>query len=105
MGMKKSQGNIDFKIKTEKFKQYLKIIPSDAKVSASNNIAAHLSEREWIFVLPYGMDNADFIVIHNEEKFNSIVNRSNYDLVTEDLKNNFYIYKKRLNTNCNYCNP
>jgi uncharacterized membrane protein/uncharacterized membrane protein YbhN (UPF0104 family) len=37
-------------------------IPSEAVVAASNNVAAHLSNRETVYILPLGLEKADVIV-------------------------------------------
>lgn len=42
---------------------YLSRISSEYSVSASNNLGAKLSQRENLYVIPYGTSNADFIAI------------------------------------------
>lgn len=58
--------NLDMFTKHEKNKELidktLAAIPQDAKVAASNNIGAHLSNRRDIYVLPMGVDQADVVV-------------------------------------------
>jgi len=44
--------------------QTLTQIPSTARVAASNNIASHLTNREYLYILPLGIKNADFIVFY-----------------------------------------
>lgn len=45
----------------------LKIIPNDASVSSSNSMAAHLVQREKIYVLPSGIDTVDFLVFYKTD--------------------------------------
>lgn len=42
--------------------EYIANIPVEYRVAASNNIAANLSHREHIYVLPQGVDQADMII-------------------------------------------
>ena len=60
------EANIDMFTKQVKDRQfiidYLSRIPRQASVAASNNIGAHLSERQRIYTLPLGIDKADVIV-------------------------------------------
>ncbi|HWY79817.1 MAG TPA: DUF2079 domain-containing protein [Candidatus Sulfotelmatobacter sp.] len=42
---------------------YLKKIPKKKSVAASNDIGSHLSLRENIYTIPYGLDRADVIVL------------------------------------------
>lgn len=39
-------------------------IPSEARIAASNNIASHLTNRQYLFILPLGIDQADYIVFY-----------------------------------------
>ncbi len=59
-------------------------IPLAASVSASNNIASHLSERERIYVIPNGIGQADYVVIY---KGRSNTNAKDSEILT-DLRNN-----------------
>jgi len=52
-------------------------IPDDASVSASNNLASHLSERERIYVIPNGIGEADYVAI-----FKSFNNTNEKDTAT-----------------------
>ncbi len=58
--------NLDMITKPAKEKyilnNYLNNIPKDKKVAASNNIGAHLSNREYIYVLPKGIEVADILI-------------------------------------------
>ncbi len=48
---------------------FLSKIPQDYTVSASNNIGSHLSQREVIYVLPYGIDHADMVIISDKDSY------------------------------------
>jgi uncharacterized membrane protein/uncharacterized membrane protein YbhN (UPF0104 family) len=85
---------------------YLSVIPKDATVAASNRIAAHLSLRKVIYVLPNGMENSDFIVFYKEkENLISNINPSHYKLILQDPKNGFYLFKKIPSLTCRNCEP
>lgn len=85
---------------------YLTLIPITKSVSASNNIGSHLSHRELIYVVPYGLDTADYIVLFNEkEKILNLVNSMYYDTIIEDDTNHFYLYKRRVDIACTGCLP
>ncbi len=91
---------------SEKIENYLSLIPSSASVSASNNIGAHLSHREYIYVVPFALNTADFIVLYNEKKeIIDNVNRLTYEEIVENPPLNFYLFKKRMNTDCKSCKP
>lgn len=45
-----------------KIENFLHKIPPGLKVAATNNLGAHLSHREFIFTIPYGVDEADVVV-------------------------------------------
>lgn len=42
-------------------------IPDNASVSATNGIAAHLVQREKIYVIPNGIDFVDYLIFYNDE--------------------------------------
>ncbi len=87
----------------KKIHEYLSLIPSNATVSASNNIAAHLSHRDYIFVVPRGMDKAEYVVFYNETPdVQSQFYGMNFRLLIHD--GNFYLYKRDL-TPCLQCKP
>lgn len=87
-------------------KKHLLIIPPDASVAASNNIGAQLSHREKIYVLPFGIAIADYIVMHGESKETiGKVDLGTYEGIIMDKKLNFYIFKKAVISNCSYCLP
>jgi len=86
--------------------EYLSIIPQAASVSASNNIGAHLSHRDQICVVPFGMTTAEFIVLYKERKeMFEFVNLQLYEVIISDEKIDFYLYKKKLPKVCASCNP
>lgn len=43
-------------------KRFLKLIPQDISVAATNNLGAQLSHRTRIYTVPYGLDEADVVV-------------------------------------------
>lgn len=78
-------------------RKYLTYIPDDAKVSASNNIGAHLSNREKIYVAPRGFDQAQYIALYGEsEEAKSGIDKFKYEAVIEDQAINFYLYKRKI---------
>ena len=42
---------------------FLRKIPKKDSVAASNDIGSHLSSRENIYAIPFGLDRADYVVI------------------------------------------
>jgi len=44
----------------------LKLIPATARVTATNALGAHLSEREWIFSFPY-LRGADWVIVDEQK--------------------------------------
>jgi uncharacterized membrane protein/uncharacterized membrane protein YbhN (UPF0104 family) len=59
--------NLDMFIKQQQdhvfIDNFLKRIPKKLSVAASNDIGSHLSSRENIYTIPYGIDRADIIVL------------------------------------------
>lgn len=57
----------DMLLKTQnnknKIKEIISKIPKNHKVASTNNLGAHLSQRDYIFTLPLGIDTADSVVI------------------------------------------
>ncbi|KKR50296.1 MAG: hypothetical protein UT87_C0018G0014 [Candidatus Levybacteria bacterium GW2011_GWC1_40_19] len=82
----------------EVIEETLSGIPKEKSVSASNNLGAHLSQREKIYVIPNGVDVADVVVIlaKTDEKSLEILRQVSQDpyyiLVFRDR--DFYVYKK-----------
>ncbi len=62
-GLKNSDiaGFETFKNKTDVYNA-INLIPNEAIVTATNNIAAHLVQRERIYIIPNGIDIADYLV-------------------------------------------
>ena len=46
----------------------LSSIPQGASVAASNNLGAHLANRQHLFTIPVGMEQADYIVFLLNDK-------------------------------------
>ncbi len=44
-------------------RKFLSSVPEDLSVAASNNLGAHLSHREKLFIIPQGVDDADLIIL------------------------------------------
>lgn len=86
---------------------YLSLIPQNSSVSASNNVGAHLSHRDNIYVIPFALESADYIVLYGERKSTvNSVNRVTHEELVQDTKNNFYLFKKRENSTCSgNCKP
>jgi uncharacterized membrane protein len=80
--------------------KYIAEIPTEDSVSASNNIASHLSHRRNIYVVPQGINNSDWVIFHRPEKGNIEEKRSFEDIKeNEDFKlifteQNFYVFKR-----------
>lgn len=82
----------------------LKQIPTDYKIAASNNLGSHLSQREYIYTIPYGMDQADMIlfllsdatVLQHSNEYADVIqklrNDQKYFIIWE--KDNFIAFKK-----------
>ena len=85
---------------------YLSLIPKTASVSASNNLGAHLSHRDHIYVVPFAMESAEYVVLYGENrKMLSLVNHLKYQALISDKKNNFYLYKLKPVKKCPSCKP
>ncbi len=82
----------------------LRKIPQNAKVAATNNLGSHLSQRDYIFTIPIGVGEADYIVLLLNDPFaqpslaaqkelaKSLKNDPSYQLMYE--KENFIVFKK-----------
>lgn len=104
-GMKRADYSPFLARNTEKIRTYLSLVPQQAKVAATNNIASHLSHRDYIFVLPFGLDRADYIVIYKEIRFVENVDTNKYDLIISESQDGFYLYKKKITIACKFCIP
>lgn len=72
-------------------------IPVEYSVSASNNLGSHLSQRETIYVLPYGIDRADMVLISDkdgyaEEVKDKMATNSAYQKTVD--RNGFVVFEK-----------
>lgn len=84
--------------------QALSKIPPNARVAASNNIASHLTNREYLYILPLGIDQADYIVFYltpsqsaeslatDQQLVQKLINDPSFELVTK--KGILIIFKK-----------
>ncbi len=78
--------------------QFLSHIPQDYTVAASNNIGSHLSQREVIYVLPYGIDQADMVVISDKDSYadstlKSMEKNGNYHKTVD--RDGFWVYERK----------
>lgn len=69
-------------------------IPLAAKVSATNNIGAHLSQRESIYVLPRGIDMADYLVFYKENLDLAKSYEANPKYLEVAHREDFWVFKK-----------
>lgn len=86
----------------EEIADYLQTIPKDLKVASTNNAGSHLSEREYIFTLPTGFDEADILVflidthprrdVEHKQTIIELLNNPNYILLKQ--LDNFYVFQK-----------
>ncbi len=73
----------------------LRMIPQNASVSATNNIAAHLVHREKIYVLPQGVDVVDYLVFYRDRlDFAEETQKFNKQFMTLVETNDFLILKR-----------
>lgn len=80
--------------------EQIKEIPENESVSASNNLASHLSHRRNIYVVPYGIANADKVLFlitksANEYELKALENiKKDPDFLLIFNKDNFYVFKR-----------
>lgn len=86
-------------------KHHLSSIPKNLKVAASNNIGAHLTDREILYTLPLGLDKADvtvFLLSASEQpdsliaervQLQNLRNDPGYQKIVE--KEEFVVFKKK----------
>lgn len=86
----------------EIIEKYLSGIPKNLKVSATNNLGAHLSDREMIYTVPLGLDKADVVVLLltnqptqklEQELIDKLKLSGKFDLAFE--KDKFIVFKKK----------
>ncbi|MBA3723736.1 MAG: DUF2079 domain-containing protein [Candidatus Levybacteria bacterium] len=77
---------------------FIATIPEEYSVAASNNLGSHLSQREVIYVLPYGIDRADMVLVSAKDNYakETIVimeKNSQYRKVAD--KDGFVVFQKK----------
>jgi len=97
------KANIAMFANHEKNREYisekLQNIPTQFSISSTNNIGAHLTHREKLYTIPYGMDTADiiaFLIRPNSSKIErnlvfSLKNSKSHQLLWE--KDGFVVFK------------
>jgi uncharacterized membrane protein/uncharacterized membrane protein YbhN (UPF0104 family) len=101
--------NLDMFVKQvpdrEYISTYVSQIPIQYSIAASNNIGSHLSQREKIYVLPLGIDKADYVIflLNDSEMPQSLTAEkilekklrkdSNYTLAVD--RSAFVVFKKK----------
>ena len=82
---------------------FIRSIPTDSKVSATNNLGSKLSHREYIYEIPNGIERSDYILFLLKSEVNqSIKSAQSYYLKVKDSEDyklvysvdNFYAFKK-----------
>ena len=48
---------------------YLSTVPKEKSVSATNNLGSHMSQREYIYTIPIGIDKADIVMFLLNDSF------------------------------------
>lgn len=48
---------------------FLKTIPEDSRVASTNNLGAYLSQRKYLFTIPIGVNNADYVLFLLNDPF------------------------------------
>ncbi len=79
--------------------KYLRSIPNDEKISATNNLGSHLSHRKFIYTIPVGMTDAEKIVLlvkenssqKEKDALNALLMDPTYLLMFRDQ--DFYVFK------------
>lgn len=89
----------------EEVQQFLKSIPRDKKIAATNNLGAHLSQRDYIFTIPLGIEKADYVLflltnnsslrdLKNERLIlERLINSSEFEIMYQ--KGSFYALERR----------
>jgi len=77
--------------------KFLSKIPKKDSVSASNDIGSHLSSRENIYTIPYGLDSADIVTLlitddQTKAAFDKISEDPHYKEIAQ--KDNFVAFKR-----------
>ncbi len=83
----------------------LDMIPPRATVAATNNLGAHLSQRDYIFTIPTGMDKAEYLAFlltdesaqpsleAQKQMVSALQQNSSYETLYQ--KQDFYLFKKK----------
>jgi len=78
---------------------YLKAVPENTKISASNDLGSHLSHRKDIYVMPLGLEKADMAMLlmqnSNDQERKNLADMKinpNFTLIFND--GDFYVFKK-----------
>jgi uncharacterized membrane protein len=101
--------NIDMYTKQLPYSEFvssaLKSVPSNASVAATNNLGAHLSHREYLFTIPVGTYEADYVAFLLNDSFaqpspeaqrqmvEELKLNPNYEVIAE--KEIFILFRKR----------
>ncbi len=70
----------------DKIDALIKNIPEEAKVAASNGLGSHLSHRQYLYTLPRGVEEAEYILISRGDPNNS--SGDNFKDLIQQLKGN-----------------
>lgn len=87
-----------FSPEKQAMKTYLSSIPQRASVSATNNLGAHLANREHIYIYPLGYDIADYVVLDKKkvdtraEAYLQLIADSN--LITSFENESYLVYRR-----------
>lgn len=89
----------------EEITEYFKTVPLSVHVAATNNAGSHLSEREHIYTIPVGMNEAEYLVFlvdphpnrdrEVKEQIATYLNNPNY-IIVKQLENLFVFRKNRV---------
>lgn len=89
------ESNLDMLTKPQQNKKQidslLLSIPESASVAASNGLGSHLSHRRYIFTLPYGYAEADYILFEKSDPHQSPSKEHHLQLLTSLRQNDQYI--------------
>jgi uncharacterized membrane protein len=81
--------SIDMVTKPEKGRividQELSRIPETGSITASNNLASHLSERERVYVIPNGIGSADYVALYKQTNNTNSSEMAALERVEDDL--------------------
>src|SRR3990167_6918865 len=75
----------------DQIKRFLENIPQDLSVASTNNLGAHLSHREKIYTVPYGVNEADVVVFLLNDPYAQPSLSEQRELANNIQNNSFYI--------------